>query len=317
MRFLLALLVWVLASWLPAAAEPQKVQVGMFLSNVNDIDLKTCIYTADFYVWYRWTGDIDPAATTELMNVVEQWGTTEKALYSAPEVLPSGEKYQLVRIQGKFNNKFPLHAYPLDNQDVVIELENLSHSRDEIVYVADQAETSFNPGIRLPGWTLHGHTFAVEDYRYPTKFGLPPSHQRTSAYSRIVFRLHLGRPVLSYTFKMLVPVLIVLCSTFAIFWLGPSQIDSRVSIAITALLSAVALNITVVSNLPLVGYQVLVDKIYNLTYVVVFLALLAAIGSVRLENAGDHEQALALDRTCYRLLPLFFLVGTALLIATR
>jgi hypothetical protein len=220
-------------------------------------------------------------------------------------------------VQGKFNNKFPLHSYPLDNQEILVVIEDIHHSRATMVYVPDLESTQFNPDIKLPGWNLDGQSFEVEDYRYATDFGLPKEVERTSIYSRMNYRIHLSRPVWSYTFKMLLPVLIVLGSTFAIFWLAPSQVDSRVTIGITALLSAVALNITVVSNLPLVGYQVLVDKIYNLTYSIVFLTLLATIGSVRLLEAGHKEQALRLDRTCYRLFPVLFLAGTALLIITR
>lgn len=311
----LATLVWLAASGV-ARAEPQEVHVGLYLANVNDIDLKAGMYTADFYIWLRWKGPIDPVPSMEFMNMVERWGITEKNLYEEPLELPSGERYQLVHVQGKFNNKFPLHSYPLDNQDIIIDVEDLDHTSDQLVYRPDRENTRFDPDLNLPGWTLLGQTFRVFDYRYPTSFGLPPSHEK-SAYSRLVYRLHLGRPVLSYTLKMLLPVLIVLCSNFAIFWLAPSQVDSRISLAITALLSAVALNITVVDNLPLVGYQVLVDKIYNLTYLVVFLTLVATIWAVRLDEAGEKAKALRVDSVCCRLLPALFLVGTLLLIVTR
>lgn len=316
MRPLLCLALWLLSAG-SALAEPQKVNVGIFLNNIIDVDLKTGIYTADFYIWFRWKGDLNPVGSMEFINTVERWGSTEENLYPEPISLPSGEKYQLVRVQGKFTNKFPLHSYPLDNQEILVTFEDIQHARGTMVYVPDLQSTQYNPEIRLPGWNIDGQSFEVEDYRYPTDFGLPKDVERTSVYSRMNYRVHLSRPVWSYTFKMLLPVLIVLGSTFAIFWLAPSQVDSRVTIGITALLSAVALNITVVSNLPLVGYQVLVDKIYNLTYIIVFLTLLATIQSVRLLEAGDKDKALKLDRICYRLFPSLFLLGTFLLIITR
>lgn len=310
--FLLAL-AWVAA----AAATPQRVEVGVYLSNVNDIDLVAGTYTADFYMWFRWKGDIDPTESVEFKNMVERWGTTERPLEEKPVELPDGTHYQLIHYQGLFNNKFPLHAYPLDEQDILLEVEDLENSRDAVVYVPLVEESGFNPELNLPGWELSGHRFEVSDYRYPTRFGLPPTHQRTSAYSHLTYRLHLRRPIWSYTFKMLLPVVIVLASTFAIFWLAPAQVDSRVSIAITGLLSAVALNITVVSNLPPIGYQVLVDKIYNLSYLVIFLALLATIWALRLDEAGQGAEALRLDSRCAWGLPLLFTVGTALLILLR
>jgi hypothetical protein len=300
-----------------AAASPQRVEVGLYLSNVNDIDLVAGTYTADFYMWFRWKGKLDPTQTVEFKNMVERWGTTERPLEEEPVVLEDGTRYQLIHYQGMFNNKFPLHAYPLDEQDILLEIEDLEHTRADIQYVPLVAESGFNPALRLPGWELAGHAIEVGEYRYPTRFGLPASHQRTSAYSRLTYRLHLRRPLWGYTFKMLLPVVIVLASTFAIFWLAPDQVDSRVSIAVTGLLSAVALNITVVSNLPEVGYQVLVDKIYNLSYLVIFFALLATIWAVRLDEAGRREDALLLDARCAWALPLLFTVGTGLLIVMR
>lgn len=301
----------------PLGAAPQEVKVGLYLSNVNDIDLVAGTYTADFYVWFRWKGDIDPTEKFEFKNEIERWGTTVTPLYEEPATFEDGTRYQLVNYHGMFNNKFPLHAYPLDGQDILLEMEDLDHGRDHLRYVPVVEETSFNPDLRLPGWDLAGQTFEATDYRYPTRFGLPPSHARTNAYSRLTYRLHLTRPIVGYTLKMLIPVLIVLGSTLAIFWLAPDQIDSRVSIAITGLLSAVALNITVVSNLPPVGYQVLVDKIYNLTYGVIFLALLASIAALRMVEQGRLEDALRLDTRCARWLPAIFVGATALLIATR
>src|SRR5688572_25173718 len=105
----------------PSAAAPQEALVGIHLQNVNDIDMKASLFTLDFYVWFRWKGDIDPSTSFEFTNVVEKWGMTRDAIYPEPVQLADGSRYQCFHVQGKFNRKFDLRAYPLDDQHLPIE----------------------------------------------------------------------------------------------------------------------------------------------------------------------------------------------------
>ena len=327
-RTLCFVLFWAISSFGRCESEPESdppadqpgavdVYLGIYVINVNDIELATNIYTADFYIWFKWKGDIDPSQTFEFINELERWGSTREAVHEEPIVLPDGFKYQQLRIQAKFNEKFPLNAYPLDWQNLVIQVEDTHSSEDFLRYHIDQGDSGVDPELQLPGWIIDRHEIKVIEKSYPTRFGLPNSMQSRAAYSRAEYRLYLSRPFWSSTFKMILPVLIVLLSTFCVFWLPPEQIDSRVGLAITALLSAVALHITAISNLPPVSYLVLIDKIYNLAYGVVFLTLVSIIASVRLVESDNSSRAVRLDIFCARVLPIVFLLGSCLLIAFR
>ena len=112
----------------PTAGVPgtgsETVHVGIYLQNVNDIDIKSSTFLMDFYLWFKWKGEINPTESFEFLNLVDSWSMTRQEVYSEPRVLPDGTKYQVYRIQGKFNRKFDLSAFPLDVQDLAIEIED-------------------------------------------------------------------------------------------------------------------------------------------------------------------------------------------------
>ncbi len=39
---------------------PEEVHIGLFLHHVPELDLRTNSYLADFYLWFRWNGPLDP-----------------------------------------------------------------------------------------------------------------------------------------------------------------------------------------------------------------------------------------------------------------
>lgn len=306
-----------LATLSPLRAEPQQVAVGIWLQNVNDIDMKASLVTMDFYIWFRWKGPIDPTASFEFTNVVEKWGMTREAIYPEPVVLADGNRYQCFHVQGKFNRKFDLRAYPLDRQDLPVEVEDSRHMIGELVYVADREASGYAPDIALPGWDIEGGKCHAGDLTYATTFGRPQAPGGSERYARFTYTLAISRPWAAYLIRMLVPMLVVLLSSFVSFYLSPAYMDARIGIAITALLSSVALHLTVSADLPHVGYVRLIDKIYNFAYVIIFLTLVESAWVVRLRDAGQEDRASRVDRMSSAVLGTISTAGLFWLIALR
>lgn len=309
----LARLLFVLcALCVPCSAAPQQATVGVFLQNVNDIDMKSSLFTLDFYVWFRWSGSIDPSQSFEFTNIVEKWGMTKDAIYPEPVDLPDGSHYQCFHVQGKFNRKFDLRSYPLDEQELPIEIEDSRNLAGELAYQADTANSGYERDIGIPGWDVDGSRAVADVLTYPTTFGRPQGPGGHEKYARFVFSLKISRPWAPYLIRMLVPLLVIMLSSFVPFYLSASYADARIGISVTALLSAVALHLTVSADLPHVGYIRLIDKIYNLAYLVIFATLLASVVAIRRRDAGDEPGTLVMDRLMRRFL---FVVSAAGLVA--
>ena len=87
--------------------------------------------------------------------------------------------------------------------------------------------------------------------------------------------------------------------------------------AITSLISAVALQLTAAADLPSVGYSVLLDRVYDLAYLVIFLSLLESVWAVRLADAGEEAKARRLDKLALVLLLAMFFGSIGLIVAVR
>lgn len=296
---------------------PQKVFVGIYLKGVPWIDLKTNSYLIDFYLWFRWKGDLDPTKSYEMTNAVQAWDMVKAPVYEQPETLDDGTKYQVFHVQGNFAHPFPLHDYPFDTQQITIELEDTDNQTSDVIYVADTAATGVHPGISIPGWEIGRAVLEVSDAKYTTNFGDPRVKGTGDVYSHATFTLHIERPTVGYLIKTVLPIAIVILITFVVFFIESKYFEGRLGLAITSLISAVALQLTASADLPSVGYMVLLDRVYNLSYAIIFLTLFESVFAVRLTDAGKEEQSKKLDRISLGVLAAAFFGGLVVIVVAR
>lgn len=293
----------------PKREGPIRVSFGVHLNDIQSIDLKTHNYALDVYVWFRWKGEEFDPSMVEVINPYELWGHIVTTNYEEPEELPTGELYQVMRIQGLFSKKLPLYNYPFDRQRLVMILEDSVLEARDLVFAPDAAEAStVSAGVSLPGYAIGTPLLGVLEHRYPTRFGDTRSEE-PSTYSRILFEIPITRPPVAYGAKVLLPVLCVVVCAALMFLLAPTYVDSRVNLGITSLLTVVALQMTYNQDLPDVGYLMLMDKIYIATYLFVIAGLALVLRATRMVEAGDAARALRVNR-----IGLGGLLGTYLLV---
>lgn len=275
------MLALLLAAALGASAAPQKVVVGAYLNDLQSLDLKTHSYAADVYVWFRWReAKLDPASSMEVMNPYELWALTRVTDYERPLRLPTGELYQVVRLQGRFSTKMDLGDYPFDEQVLSIDLEDSRLTADDLEYSADPMGAARAPDLRLPGYVLGETSLKIFPRESPTRFG-DPRAGRPAVFSRARLELPISRPPLTYSVKLLLPIACVIFCAALMSFFEPRHVDARVGIGITALLTIVALQITLNADLPDVDYLVLMDKIYLGAYLFVITGLALVVRTTK------------------------------------
>lgn len=292
-------------------SEAAEVVVGGYVNDIQNLDLTSHSYGVDLYLWFRWKERrLNPSTTFEFINPYELWGHVLKPEFDSPVSLPSGELYQVMRNQGRFSTKLLLYDYPFDRQTLVVELESQSRSLDRLRYVADERPIAINPDLVLPGFVIGQPRLKVVDRTYPTSFG-DPRDATHSRFSRVRIEIPIHRSVFTYTIKLLVPVLCVIFCAALMFLFNPAYVDSRVGIGITALLTIVALQITLNEDLPEIDYLVLIDKIYLISYLFVILGLGVVVRSTWMLEKGNLKEAIAFDRFALIALVSAFLVSAA------
>ena len=290
------------------------VEVGMYIRSIPEIDVKANSFMADFFLWFRWMpkDDFDPSKSFELVNARELWDVSLTPIYvgdageSQPEILPNGQLYQIVRVHARFQSAFDLRKYPLDSHVIGISVEEAERVAERVRYVWDEGKR-LDPSISVPGWFASESKSTIQNVGYETNFGYKQSTNGEECYSRATANVQLTRPLVGSLVKTVLPISLVMLITFVTFFIRMQFFEGRIGLAITSLISAVALQLTAADSLPDVAYLVLLDKVYNLSYAVIFIALAETVVAERFAVNGRESWVKWLDRSAfYGCVALFF-----------
>lgn len=288
----LCLLLAFIAPLKASDAPPQKVYTGVYLMNLYDLNVSEYSFYADFYLWFRWKGDLDPCLI-EFVNSVEKWGYTIEQFEEEPKELEDGWLYNGFRIEGRFYYSFALHRFPLDKHRLSIRLENTEYNTDSLVYLPDTSQNMLRKDFIVPGWKITNAHSGAHTNVYSTNFGDPDNSR--SSFSNFAFYLDLKRPVSYFALKLMLPLLIVIMASLGALFIFPSYMDARISLPIGGLLSCVFLQQSYSSALPDVGYMVLMDKIYLLSYILIAIIMLKVMIT---GNAIAHDRIQVSQKLC-------------------
>jgi len=301
------------AETLPSYPKPERVTVGAHINDILALDLHSHSYRLDLYVWFRWKNPaFRPWESAEFMNAFDPADHVRTPLYDVPQVMPDGSLYMVIRQQGIFSSKLPLQAYPFDKQTLKVAMEDSVYDTSDLVYVPDSFQTlalTINHHITLPGFTIGQPVLKITDVSYPTLFG---DLRETEAgdYARADFLVPISRPRLATGIKVFMPVILIILCTILVFRVYPAYIEGRLGVAITALLTLVAFQLTTSSSLPDASYLLLTDKIYILCYLFIIATMMQVVRTSSAVHRGDMQLAVKSDRKALIMLIVLLLIGT-------
>ena len=297
------------------SAQPDRVATGMYLMNVYDLNVSEYSFYADFYLWFKWQGERDPM-NIEFVNAVEKWGFTSTPFHEESLEKPDGSFYNGMRAEGRFYHSFDLRRFPLDQHDLDIRIENVDYPLDELAFEAAPAKTLYRPDFVIPGWRILGARIDTHSNLYDTDFGEPENSG--DSFSNFSFNLRIARPLSYFLLKLMLPLLVVIVAGLGALAIHPAYMDARISLPIGSLLSCVFLQQSYSSALPDVGYMVLMDKIYLLSYLLIAAIMLRVIrvGNIRKRSKDeDLSRLLTKDKRDAALGFVVFLAGVTALVA--
>ena len=295
----------------------QQVKIGFYPVAIYDLDQSSNTFYADAYVWLRWRGDLDPSATIEFTNMVEEWGKQLEPLMEKPKELPDGSKYQQFRVEGRFVQPFSLADYPLDRHSLSIRVEDTTSGANQLAFVIDKESSGVDQKLEIPGWKLKGWKGGILEHAYGSNFG---EVEQPSNYSVANFEMVIERPSSFFLWKQMLPLAIVVMAALVSLLINPKALDARLALPMGALLSAIFLQKGYSDTLPDLGYLVFMDKIYLLAYPLILIVLIRSIVAfTTTQDASDSEvnAMRRIDRRYAAALAIAFAVGTALLTALR
>jgi hypothetical protein len=288
----------------PAAGDGKQetITVGLYLQSLPEIDIKSNSFQAEFYLWFLWKGDLDPTLSYQLTNAINVAELSRTPIYTdaagnaVAETLPDGRHLQTFHVYGRFGHPFPLSKYPFDDHDITISVEDAKNPIGRLTHQIDEKGSNMRPDLTIPGWTLSQMRPRLGRSQFATTFGDPRGGDTGETYSRVDFEVHIERPWVGIVVKTVIPIALIILITFGAFFCQPDDIDARLCLTITALISAVALQFTAATELPPTGSLLLLDKIYVMSYGAILAVTFCCIAANRAVHADDRARAARIDR---------------------
>src|SRR4029434_1968847 len=165
-----------------------------------------------------------------------------------------------------------------------------------------------SPSVTLPDWTIE--KFEVK----PLMYALAPRHQ----YSSYAFEFTASRNVQHYILKVILPLVLIVIMSWAVFWIDPINASSQVSIAMTSMLTLIAYRFAIDSQLPLLPYMTRLDIFILVSTLLVFFSLIEVVVTIILDNGQKKKRAKRIDDFCRVIFPvIFFLASVSIFVRPR
>lgn len=295
---------------------PRKVfHVGLHVEDVSKIDVAGRSFSGRFVFWAR--NFFDNAANDRSLvdpsefRIVNRADLETEVRAVRPVVDPSaagapaqdkagepaaadGERlvaHVSYEASGELRSEFDLRRYPFDRQVIQVVVEPRSHTSESMILGVDPA-SALSHDVDFGEWELVSfeatslQRVAQSDYSDPA---LIDRGRLWNSVPRVVFSVTLKRMLLAHLLKELLPLLVIMLMAYGNFFIGPTQIDTRASVAITGLLAVTALHWTSRADLPGVSYLMAADQFYLIAYALMLIVTLDAIVCLRVSPPDGQE----------------------------
>jgi len=299
---------------------PTKVSIGIWIVDITAIDSAQQNFTADIAVVLQWK-DARFAHTgtglayyaldqiwTPRVAIANETSSVSRKFPESVEVEPDGTVIYRQRYAGSFTQSLRLQSFPFDREAFHIQLVAIRYSPNEVVFAPDeswirdglQQAAGISPSITLPDWTVEKWDAKARVY------AVTPGMQ----YSGYAFEFTASRNVAYYIWKVILPLVLIVMMSWAVFWIDPVTSNSQISIAVTSMLTLIAYRFAVDSQVPRLPYMTRLDGFFLTSTLLVFLCLIEVLVTTILDNNKQTERAKKIDRYCRVIFPVVFAIAS-------
>ena len=142
------------------------VQIGVYLSHIDRIDVKAQSFYAEFYLNMKWKGS-HSANNFELMNA-NQFET-----FFLQEWTDRDTNWLACKVRGTFRCQMDVSNFPLDDQKLIIQIGDFVWVEDSLKYIINNVVTGKSKDIYSAEWYISDYeTKVVELYETGDKYSV-------------------------------------------------------------------------------------------------------------------------------------------------
>jgi len=290
---------------------PTRVEVGLYIIDISQIDGVGQSFTADCVLQLRWK---DPRITGQdaRFTLDQVWHPNveiynlrshDKMFDEFVAVLPDGTVQYTQKYHAELASPIDYHDFPFDSQGLSITLVSFGNRPDEVELIADTIgrEETFS----VPGWTIEQRNAVVSTVLVNQLAGAGEVIERP----RLDLRFEARRQVHYYRWKALVPLSIIVALSWAVFWIDPVAISAQIGVAATSILTMIAFLLSLENIVPPVAYLTRLDKFVFACLALVFLAYVEAVATIWLARLRENRTLVnGMDRWSRALFPIVYAV---------
>ena len=250
-------------------------------------NIEVCIFTEEEFAKTKMN---EPGFQIKILNVAKKDNDLFNVEYKlTPYSIKYGNDVDALQLQKNIEgvygikNKFNLRAFPFDRQKLSLELIDGRYNLDaRNIIVSQRTHIFLNKYVKkneILGWDLI--EYELNPFQYQNPFHMEKDFSDGLRLDFIIERKH-GY----YIFKVIVPIILILLICWGSVWIDPKEIESRLTITIVCLLSLIAYNFVIDSEMPKLEYLTVMDWIILISYFYATIPNFLSIASFQLQKTN-------------------------------
>ena len=296
---------------LPPGERPVKLNTGFYVADLAAINTSGQSFDARFFYLVSWYDKRLAHKSSKPINkkLSEVWNPNiqimnqRKVYKTLPDqvtVMPDGKVIYVQAGWGTFSQPLKLKAFPFDKQKISFKLVSVCGEPPTNVQFFTNADniSGLADKLSIADWKVLNWQEEV------TPFILKNFSKRPS----MTFSFKAERLTSYYVVKMILPLVMIVMMSWAVFWMDPVNVASNVGISITSMLTLIAYRFSADAILPRLSYLTSLDYFILASTILVFLSLVQNLTTSSLTKHGRNKQSYMLDLCCRAGFPIVFFV---------
>jgi len=288
------------------------VSTGMHIKEIENFDIFESRYSAKFIMWFNW----NDAEIKEFDFVMDNGIITSKNVLERYVEPNTNSQFISYEVEADFEEEFLFYDYPFDEQVLSFKVKPKKKDLKGMIWVNALDRDMYVPeDFDIGVWQVNSHKNFIGTNYDLASMGNPKYKKQVfkSDFSVYNYNITVSRSVSEYLVK-LVPLLIVIIVSYLSFFLDISRFaGSRLALAVTSFLSAVAFQMSQSGSLQNIGYITKSDYFYMITYALIFSVILETVVTNRLSEKGNKFLAQRIDNISGAVFPVIIFIGVYVL----
>ena len=296
------------------AHKPKEVDVGIYVINIEEVNSAKQTYKATIALDMTWNDPTLKCDSSEDQGKIRKYNlesiwNPSMIIINEERIVKQFEYKAWVDCQGNvdygeiiygdFVTIANIKEFPFDQRPLTIQLVSTEFETNEMQFVNDKAITGRSENFSVTDWHVEETPVAKSE-----AYHFKPGNRNLASF---VYELTAKRNYNFFIWKIIIPLILIVVMSWAVFWIPPSQLGPQIGLSVTSMLTLIAYRFAIGHVVPNVAYLTRFDKFVFGSTLLVFFAFIEAIICGYLSHLDNDKLAKRIDWYSRFIFPTIFL----------